>query len=136
MSEAAPLHIPTTSRTAPPVPSSALTRGPYFAALPKRQCELSFYVEANEGDRKEGILFEGVEAYKCTYMTALSVQMIGTAYDKLVRLEVSPWLTEVIALSASHYLAREGSPRALQHLMMCFDDGPCYEIICTNYKLL
>jgi hypothetical protein len=117
-----------------PVPSSALTRGPSFAALLKRECELSFYVESDDGDKKAGILFDGVEAYKCTHMTARSVEMINTAYDKLVRLDDSPWLAEVKANSSAYYTKRQGAPKELQHLMICFDDGPCYEFICIGFK--
>lgn len=117
-----------------PVPSSALTRGPSFTALLKRECELSFYVESDDGDQKAGILFSGVEAYKCTYMTARSVEMINTAYDKLVRIEGSSWLAEVKANSAEYYTKRQGGPKELQHLIICFDDGPCYEFICVEFK--
>lgn len=117
-----------------PVPSSALTRGPSFAALLKRECELSFYVEADDGDKKAGILFDGVEAYKCTHMTARSVEMINTSYDRLVRLDGSPWLAQVKANSAPYYAKRQASQKELQHLMISFDDGPCYEFICTGFK--
>jgi hypothetical protein len=117
-----------------PVPSSALTRGPSFAALLKRECELSFYVEADDGEKKGGIIFDGVEAYKCTHMTARSVEMINTAYEKLVRLDGSPWLAEVKANSAAYYAKRQATPKELQHLMICFDDGPCYEFICGGFK--
>lgn len=117
-----------------PVPSSALTRGPIFAALLKRECELSFYFERGDGEKKTGIIFDGVEAYKCTHMTARSVDMINTAYDKLVRIDDSPWLAEVKANSYEYYAKRQPTPRELRHLMICFDDGPCYEFICTGFK--
>lgn len=117
-----------------PIPSSALTRGPSFVALLQRRCELSYYVETETGDRKAGIIFEGVEAYKCTYMTALTVEMIETAYDKLVSLDNSSWLAEIRESSHAYYVRRKGLPH-LQHLMICFDDGPCYEVICVNFTL-
>ncbi len=117
-----------------PVPSSALTKGPSFAALLKRECELSFYIETDDGDRKAGILFDEVESYKCTHMTARSVEMINTAYDKLVRIGDSSWLAEVKANSAEYYAKRQGTPKELQHLRICFDDGPCYEFICVGFK--
>jgi hypothetical protein len=115
-----------------PIPSSALTRGPSFIALPRRRCELSYYVETETGDRKVGIIFEGVEAYKCTNMTARTVEMITTAYDKLVRCEGSSWLAEIRESSRAYYSRRQGLP-SLQHLLICFDDGPCYEVICVNF---
>ncbi|MBL9171545.1 MAG: hypothetical protein JNN07_27685 [Verrucomicrobiales bacterium] len=119
-----------------PVSSSALTRGPNFSILLKRECELSFYVEADDGDKKAGIVFDGVEAYKCTHMTARSVEMIHSAYDKLVRLEDSSWLTEVKANSAEYYAKRQLTPKELQHLMIRFDGGPCYEVICTGFNAI
>jgi hypothetical protein len=118
-----------------PITSSARTRGPTFAALLKRECELAYYVETQNGDRKIGIIFEGVEAYKCTYMTARSVEMINVSYDKLVRIDVSPWLAAVQSNSSEYYKRRQGSPPQLQHLMICFDDGPCYEIICVDFRI-
>jgi hypothetical protein len=70
-----------------PGPSSARTRGLYLVDIGKRRCELGYYVEADDGgDRKAGIYFNGVEAYKCTYMTACGVKVINTAYDKIVQL--------------------------------------------------
>ena len=117
-----------------PVPSSALTRGLSFAALLKRECELSFYVESEDGDKKTGILFDGVEAYKCTHMTARGVEMINTAYEKLVLIDGSPWLEEVKAISSAYYTKRQGTPKELVHLMICFDDGPCYEFICIGFR--
>jgi hypothetical protein len=119
-----------------PVPSTTLTRGPFFVSLPQRRCEVSYYVESTDGERKGGLTFEGVEAYKCTHMSALSVEMIKEAYDRVVRIDDSPWLAEVSAISASHYERVEGSARELRHLMISFDDGPCYEFICVRFASL
>jgi hypothetical protein len=91
-------------------------------------------IESDDGDRKAGIIFDSVEAYKCTHMTARSVEMIKTAYDKLVSLDDSAWLSEVKANSDSYYAKRQGPPMELQHLMIFFDDGPCYEFICVGFK--
>ena len=117
-----------------PFPSSSLTRGPNFFALMKHECELSFFVETEDGDAKAGIIFFGVEAYKCTYMTARNSEMIENSYDNLVRIEGSAWLAEVTAMSSRHYERYSTIRAPLQHLMITFDDGPCYEIVCTNFK--
>ncbi len=117
-----------------PVPPSALQGGPTFASLGKRACELAFLIERDDGVQKIGLIFEGVEAYKCTYMTSRSVEMIDAAYGKLVRLGATEWLTEVAKISADYYNNAKQAPRNLQHLMICFDDGPCYEIICVGFK--
>ena len=119
-----------------PVPSSTLTRGPRFVALLQRECELSYYVETDEGDRKSGILFTGVEAYKCTYMTSRSNEMINKAYDKLIRINDSSWLTEVKENSAVFYMKSHKTPKKLQHVMICFDEAPCYEVICSDFNII
>jgi len=118
-----------------PVPATSLTRGPYFSA-DGRQCELAYYLETEDGDRKETVLFEGVEAYKCTYYTSLSVEMIRVAYAKIVRIDPSPWLLEVRRrfLENTQGMRKVANSEELQHLMICFDDGPCYEVICVAFR--
>jgi hypothetical protein len=117
-----------------PVPPTAITRGPTFAPLPRRQCELSFYVEAEPGDKKESLLFDGVEAYKSTYRAALSAEMISAAYGKLVDLGESQWLGEIAPKAAGYYTKVKKTPPVLRHLAICFDDGPCFEIICAGFN--
>jgi len=123
-----------------PVPSTAIIRGPFFKVLPKRQCEISFSTEAeNGGEQMTTLLFEGVEAFKCTYLTSLGSidhQLFREAYANLISLEDSLSLAEV-RRSYRQYHARMPVPaKEPQHLMMCFDDGPCYEIICQDFKPL
>jgi hypothetical protein len=113
-----------------PVPATSLVKGPDFKVLPKRQCEISFQIEGNEADlTRIHLLFDGVEAFKCTYLTSCSAEMFNTAYAKLVRLGATPWLTELLKI----YGKGKQPDKELQHLMICFDDGPCYEIICLNF---
>lgn len=90
-----------------------------------------------EGDLQ--IVFEQVEAYKCTYHFAQSNDML-IAYDKLVDLEETSWLIEVrnqlrqpgeyVSSSPTH-----GPPDQLKHLMINFDDGPCYEFLCQKFSI-
>lgn len=62
-----------------PVPVASLVMGPDFTVLPKRQCEISFHIEGDDGKPKRvALLFDRVEAFKCTYMTALSADMINS----------------------------------------------------------
>ena len=113
------------------VPASSLTRGPSFLALPKRECAISFSIEKPDGSSEEQSLrFDGVEAYKCTYLTSCNAAMFNIAYGKLVSFDQSPWLTETLKTYGKH--AKE--PKQLHHFMTCFDDGPCYEFICTGFK--
>jgi hypothetical protein len=102
----------------------------FFTPLPKRQCELSFHIEADDGETRVGLLFEGVEAYKCTYLTSCSAEGFNTPYGKLVRLGATAWLNEIMKV----YSNASQAPKELQHLMICFDDGPCYEIIRTSFN--
>jgi hypothetical protein len=115
-----------------PVPATALLRSPVFATLAKRQCALSFEVEADEGDGETHgrLLFDGVEAYKCTYLTSCTAEMFNTAYGKVVNLGSTPWLQDVLQV----YSKSSPTPKPLQHLMICFDDGPCYEFICASVE--
>ena len=102
----------------------------------QRECELSFYVETDDGDRKSGIIFTGVEAYKCTYMTARSEEMINKAYDKLIRINESSWLKDVIINSSVFYKENKNKNNNLQHVMICFDDAPCFELICIDFNII
>jgi len=85
--------------------------------------------EADSGTVRNTVVFEGVEAFRCTYLTFCSAEMFNTAYGKLVRVETTQWLAELQSASARK------SSRELQHLMICFDDGPCYEFICTGFQV-
>ena|SRR5689334_12924340 len=114
-----------------PVPSTALSRGTRFTELGKRQCTLSFETEDDDatGEIRWQLLFDGVEAYRCTYLTSCTVEMFNTTYDKLVKLGPTPWLHDVLEV----FSRSNAAPPELQHLMITFDDGPCYEFICTSF---
>lgn len=114
-----------------PLPSSGRTKGPHLGVEPGRVHTLTF-----EGEDIEGMLhtielmFSDVKAFKCSYLHALSAEMIQSSYDRLVELGDSDWLKEVRKEAAPHR-----SSESLRHLRICFDDGPCYEFICTEYQI-
>ena len=113
------------------VAATSLMREPSFQTLPKRECVISFSVEGPEGfPEEQSLRFDGVEAYRCTFLTSCSAGMFKIAYGKLVSLSRSPWLTEILET----YQKNARAPRRLHHLMICFDDGPCYEFICNSFK--
>ncbi|HTS18100.1 MAG TPA: hypothetical protein VMP11_11045 [Verrucomicrobiae bacterium] len=122
-----------------PVPATGLFRGPDFKKLDQRTCEISFSIEAEAGVEKWLTLrFEGVEAFKCTYLTALRSidrELRNEAYGKLISVEASPWLSEVKKGHDDYCATARLTPKELQHLMICFDDGPCYELICESFEL-
>jgi hypothetical protein len=79
-----------------PVPATSLTRDPAFTALAKRRCEISFQFEGGDGaTNRTALIFNSVEAYKCTYLTSCSADMFNIAYAKLVDMGLTPWLTDL-----------------------------------------
>ena len=117
-----------------PGPPTAITRGPTFAHLLRRECELAFYIEDEFGDRKQSLVFFGVQAYKFTHLAALSVEMIEIAYGRLVDLIDSAWLEEVSRRATKYYNLRNRVTSPLRHLAICFDDGPYFEFICEGFR--
>lgn len=118
-----------------PVPASALFRGPYFVILPKRSCEISFEIEDESGTIvRRALTFESVNAHKVTYLSSLDPQLVKSAYGRLVDLGNTPWLVEISQRSAAYCTRAKMAAPALRHLAICFDDGPCFEIICAGYK--
>jgi hypothetical protein len=105
--------------------------GVVLRELPARTGVLSFQSEGDDGGWESSELrFYGVEAFKCTYLHALTSEMISSAYDKLVDMGSSQWLGEVNAVRA-----RLGLTTSLKHLRICFDDGPCYEFLCAAFEV-
>jgi hypothetical protein len=80
---------------------------------------------------KEEIIFEGVEAYKSTYYHARDKSM-SMAYDKLINCGTTEWLKQVINNLKGHDEYKE----ELLHMMINFDDGPCYEILCRKFRVV
>jgi hypothetical protein len=114
-----------------PVPPSALLRSSEFVVLPRRECELRLAIGDDDGSPCLRVLrFSGVEVYKCTYMTSCTADMFNLAYGRLVALD-SDWLAEIRTAGRMGQASNE----ALQHLMITFDDGPCYEIICRSWSV-
>jgi len=111
--------------------STPIHKGPSFTQELGRLCVLSFVVEREDTYPTVRLLFDGVEAYKCTHLTSLKRDML-VAYERVVRLYETPWLLDM----SSNYKPQRGNhvKEDLMHLMICFDDGPCYEFICTKFS--
>lgn len=102
--------------------------------LPRRN--LALMIEGDENSNGQ-IVFEQVEAYKCTYIFARTDEML-VAYDQLVDLGETNWLNEVrnrLLECGEGVSPPSGPPDQLVHLMINFDDGPCYEFICQNFHV-
>ena len=76
------------------------------------------------------LFFDGVETYKATFDKACSPEMVRAAYDRVVDLGATSWLREVSSELARH----NANISSLQHLMIYFDDGPCYEFVCRSFS--
>jgi hypothetical protein len=115
-----------------PVPSTTLLDGgPALEKRRGREVGLRFSYEAEDGSRRGGVLvFQGVEAFKCTYDRARNISMLD-AYDKLVEQGASAWLEDV----RENLKKNGGDPNGLKHLMINFDDGPAYEVVCRSFRI-
>ncbi|SPE54238.1 hypothetical protein SBV1_1780003 [Verrucomicrobia bacterium] len=123
-----------------PVPATGLIRGPDFKELAGRKCEIAFSIEAEDGSEKWLSLgFEGVEVFKATYLTSLGSvdpELQRQAYGAIISVEESSWLAGVKKSYLGYCATARLTPKELQHLMICFDDGPCYEFICVSFSLV
>jgi len=115
-----------------PVPSTALLDGgPIFEKRLGREVALRFSYEFDDDTtRAATLVFKGVEAFRCTYYQARDASLLE-GYDKLVDRGSSAWLEEL-----SGILRKNGSDaQGLVHLMINFDDGPAYEVICRSFRI-
>lgn len=114
-----------------PVPSTALLEGgPEFEKRPRRELALRMSYETDDGARAVVLVFEGVEALKITYDRARGKEMLE-AYDCLLDCGETSWLEELRGNLRHH----GGNEEGLVHLMINFDDGPCYEVACRFHRL-
>ena len=117
------------------VPSTAFLQEAKFSKLLGRKCSLEYSYEGEDKENysviSEKLIFSGVESFKCTHYKSCSVEMIK-AYDKIVDVGKSKWLTEI----KQNLLSAENNSINLKHLRIYFDDGPCYEFICTDFETI
>lgn len=116
-----------------PFPSSGLFSGPTLVEHAGRLLGLKFSGEDKEYEIREYELqFANVCAFKCTYLPALTSDLIASSYDRLVELGNTDWL-----LQAQNSANRAPSLTApSKHLRICFDDGPCYEFLCSAFAFI
>lgn len=89
-------------------------------------------VAENEDDQIVNIrlVFDGVQVFRRTDDPAKTLAMIETSYNKVVDRGDTQWLREV---TAQIHVSRRDAP--LRDLIICFDEAPCYEFICTAFSL-
>jgi hypothetical protein len=114
-----------------PVPSTALLNGgPVFEKRPRREVALRMSYETDQGVQEVTLISYGVEALKITYDRARGDRMLE-AYDHLVDQGLTPWLSEISGNLKQH----GGDVIGLTHIMINFDDGPCYEVLCQSHRI-
>jgi hypothetical protein len=115
-----------------PTPSANLGHG---MEIEKNDSEgyyqLSMTYARGEEDITVRLAFLRISAFKATFHHACNADMIKWAYDQLVDLGSTEWLNEISRQIAS----RERVAPSLRHLMICFDDGPCFEFLCDSYSI-
>jgi hypothetical protein len=120
-----------------PVSLSLIMRGPFFTEHLKRGCEISFTIEGGEGkELPVSLRFGSVQAYKCTKLYSLAsidTRMRNDSYGKVISLGESQWLTAVRESYDRYCSISRIQEVELRHLMITFDDGPCYEFICGTF---
>jgi hypothetical protein len=85
-------------------------------------------MENDDGSgRRVALVFAGVEAFACTYYRARAAWMLE-AYDRIIDCGRTSWLRDVSENLKDDTLR-------LQHLAINFDDGPCYEFVCTGFRM-
>jgi hypothetical protein len=122
------------------VPVTSIVKGPTFRALPKRQCEISFSIESEAGsERTESLFFDAVVAFRCTYLTSLNMidpELRRQSYGVVISVGESPWLDKVKENHLQYCASAQRTTGELQHLMITFDDGPCFEFVCEGFKAI
>ncbi len=112
-----------------PVPATAVEHdSPTLKFHTRRRLEIAIsYRDADDNLKSAALQFDNVAAFKCTYLPALTTGMITAGYGRLVDLGASEWLANT----------RQSPPLEvrLRHLLICFDDGPCYEFLCESFAV-
>ena len=114
-----------------PVPSTALLDGgPVLEKRLRREIALRISYELEDEMETVALVFVDVEAFKVTYDRARGQWMLA-AYDRLLDQGETSWLDEITGNLRQH----GADSAALTHLVINFDDGPCYEVICRSHRL-
>jgi hypothetical protein len=114
-----------------PVPSTALLLSPKFEKGLGRTVALRLSYEGDDDQpRNPAVVFEDVEAFKCTYYTAFDAFALE-AYDRLVDRGETAWLSEIRA----NLQRNGGNSHGLVHMMITFDDGPSFEVVCRSFRV-
>jgi len=113
-----------------PVPTASVMPEPTIRMLSQRRWQIVLAYTVAGVVTSATLTFTGVEAFRCTYLTALDPELFSLALDQVIDLAQSPWLDEITA--RHHALVKKRA--ALRHLVVGFDDGPFLEFVCTGFQ--
>lgn len=115
-----------------PPPPDGIVRGPFFAVRPNYQAELFIFMEDRGGVHyRLSLFFRGVQAFRFTDYLSATREMILTAFNKVVMVDGSDWLTQVWSVY------RDKPNRtipSLYHFIVFFDEEGCYEFLCNSFE--
>jgi hypothetical protein len=108
-----------------PVPSTGLVAGPVLKPLIQKSCAIEFQYELDDDNVvvECELVFSEILSFRVTY--SLRAPALD-AYDRLVDCGQTAWLAEW----------RDCVGPQVKHLMVTFDDGPCYEFLCARWACL
>jgi hypothetical protein len=96
-----------------------------------REVALRYEYEGPSGMvASEALVFEGVEAFRCTYHNACDEWALK-AYCRIVEVLESGWAQHV----ALRLRVEDAEATLPVHLAIYFDDGPCYEFVCRSFRV-
>ena len=89
-----------------------------------------------DGENEEGtishvrLIFDGVQVFVRTADDAKTAAMFESAYNRLIDCGETDWLRGIASR-----VSRHPNRGALRHLMICFDEAPCYEFACVGFSV-
>jgi hypothetical protein len=86
---------------------------------PHRRLRLEIFDQTGEHSDSVLLLFSDVQTYRCTFLPALTAEQISISYDCLVELPA----IRLNIQTSTH-----------KCFVICFDDGPCYEIVAASVQ--
>ena len=112
-------------------PPSAFTEDAVFTA-PGGEAELRYVYEHNGSMFSGGLRFHRVRAYRFRTEGHCTLWHIKNAYDTLVEVEHSGWVSELLAAE------RDGArwPWPIRHFLIYVDGAGAYEVASAEYDWL
>ena len=114
-----------------PMPS-AYTEEAVFSH-PGGNAELRCVLEHNGAMYSSGLRFQRVRAYKYTAESHCKTWQIEHAYDTLVEIEESDWVTDLVMAEP---IPERRWPWKIRHFLIYVDDAGAYEVAAEGFEWL